>query len=109
MRRFAFKCQQPAQRIHASNWHTAAINIFTVRSWLQEVGTAEVATESTPGATWRIEDYLAAEDEDDELDLSHKLNFSKAGTNSMARNEQADDYVVRLWPHRQLSILGSRL
>ncbi|KAK9834506.1 hypothetical protein WJX74_003333 [Apatococcus lobatus] len=59
---------------------------------------AETPTEPTTASaqeSWRIEDYLSAEDQVDINDLhGHKLHFASGGANSMTRNEQADDYVV---------------
>ena len=60
-----------------------------------EPAAAATATAAAAAESWRIEDYLSAEDQVDLSDLhGHKLRFASAGTNSMTRNEQADDYVV---------------
>lgn len=63
--------------------------------WLQVEAPAEPA--AGPAESWRIEDYLSAEDPVNLSDLhGHKLRFASGGANSMTRNEQADDYVVGL-------------
>lgn len=61
---------------------------------VQAEASAEPAA-AAPTESWRIEDYLSAEDPVDLSDLhGHKLHFASGGANSMTRNEQADDYVV---------------
>ncbi|KAF8063750.1 CYP57 [Scenedesmus sp. PABB004] len=48
-------------------------------------------------AAWRADDYLAGgSDDDDDLDSlrKHKLEFSRAPGDAMARRDELDDYVV---------------
>lgn len=78
--------------------HADCIFLSTMCMCGQAEASAEPATAAAaaaPAESWRIEDYLSAEDPVDLSELhGHKLHFASGGANSMTRNEQADDYVV---------------
>lgn len=47
-------------------------------------------------AAWRIDDYLAEEDEEDDVEAlrNHRLTFAKGAKDDMSRRDDVNDYVV---------------